>query len=84
MTWVGRIIMNSILVSDRRAVVLCIDWLRTGYNQTKSKALKYALGRFTGNMFETDEEWIEWYDKTGIYQFPKPDFNQWMAELKRK
>jgi len=84
-TWAGRMIMNSILVSDRRAVILCVDWLRSGtYNQVQSEALKYALNLFTGHTFTTDEEWIKWYDQAGKEKYPKPDFNRWVEELKNE
>lgn len=83
-TWVGRMIMNSLLISDKRAVILCIDWLRAGtFNREQSDALRYALNLFTGCTFATDDEWIKWYDQTGNEKFPEPDFNLWMEELKR-
>lgn len=82
-TWTGRMIMNSLLAVDKRAVILCIDWLRAGtYNQEQSEVLRYALSLFTDIYFGTDDEWIEWYDQTGHEKFPEPDFHQWVAELK--
>jgi hypothetical protein len=82
LTWVGRWIMHSVVTSDRRAVHLCIEWLRHGtVAEQQSQALRYALGRLTGRSFATDEEWVAWHDSTGIREYPEPDFNQWHADL---
>jgi hypothetical protein len=83
-TWWGRWIMHSVVRNDRRAVFMCIDWLRGGpAGEQQSQALRYALNRFTGRSFATDREWVEWYDKGGgVQEFPEPDFDAWLAELK--
>jgi hypothetical protein len=88
-TWVGRWIMNSLLTKDKRAVCLCVDWLKAPPSAPlQSVALRYALEAFTGLNFKTDKEWIKWY-KGGLFrtggnrQYPKPDFDAWLADLKR-
>ena len=89
LTWVGRWIMNSVLTHDTRAVYLCIDWLKAspGYPD-QSSALRYALQVLTGRKYDTDKEWIGWY-KGGLFRtpgrklYPQPDFDAWLAELKR-
>ena len=82
-TWVGRMIMHSVLTQDARAVVLCIDWLRGGvFAEEQAVALRYALARLTGESFESSREWVEWYyDGPGEAAFPEPDFQAWHADL---
>jgi hypothetical protein len=77
-------IMHSVVTGDKRAVNLCIGWLRKGtFSEKQSEALRYALNRFTGHSFGTDKEWVYWYDKDdGVREYPKPDFNQWLLDLK--
>ena len=88
-TWVGRWIMNSVLVKDTRAVCLCIDWLKQPpVHPDQSAALRYALKILTGQEFLTDEEWIRWYEggwfrSAGKKLYPEPDFEEWLADLKR-
>ncbi len=88
-TWVGRWIMNSLLVKDTRAVYLCIDWLKQPpVHPDQSAALRYALKALTGKEFLTDEQWIRWYEgglfrSAGKKTYPVPDFNEWLADLKR-
>lgn len=83
-TWVGRWIMDSLVRNDMRAVNLCIEWLRGGtFAETQSVALRYALVRFTGMSFGTDEEWVQWYDNAGGKTlYPAPDFDAWFEDLK--
>lgn len=88
-TWVGRWIMNSLLTKDTRAVCLCIHWLKQPpVHPDQSAALRYALKSLTGKEYGTDKEWIEWYEG-GLFQiagkqdYPEPDFDQWLVELKR-
>jgi hypothetical protein len=83
-TWVGRWIMHSVTTNDSRAVELCVSWLRDGtVGEEQSRALRSALQRFTGRSFATDAEWVKWYDEMGGKdEYPKPDFEQWYAELK--
>jgi hypothetical protein len=83
-TWVGRWILDAVVRNDPRAVDLCVDWLREGpFSATQSAALRYALGRFTGESFDSDAEWIRWYDELGGKErFPEPDMNAWYEELK--
>jgi hypothetical protein len=90
-TWVGRWIMNSVLTGDSRAVCLCIHWLKDGtFNADQSTALRYALQRLTGLTFATDKQWVDWYDggllrrAEGKRRYPEPDFDQWLADLKRQ
>ncbi len=83
-TRVGRLIMHSVLTSDTRAVYLCAEWLRDGtVDESQSQALRYALGRLTGQSFATDREWVDWYYAgVGIQEYRKPDFKRWHADLK--
>ena len=88
-TWVGRWIMNSLLVKDTRAVCLCIDWLKQPpVHPDQSAALRYALNALTGEQFSTNEEWIMWYEggllgSSGKKTYPEPDFDEWLADLRR-
>lgn len=87
-TWVGRWIMYSLVNNDTRGVALCADWLRGGtYNETQSKALRYALEQLTGKTFATDKAWSVWYygpDEEGVgegqFLYPMPDIKAWYAE----
>ena len=83
-TWVGRWIMHSVVTNDPRAVNLCIHWLHDGtVNELQSRALRYALNRFTSQSFATDQEWVAWYEKGGgSAQYPEPNFTQWHEDLK--
>lgn len=87
-TWVGRWIMHSVVAGDVRAVFLCIDWLRAGtHSDAQSAALRDALRQLTGAKFETDAEWLKWYDGDVLSpgqqsRFPEPDFQMWLADLK--
>ncbi len=83
-TWVGRWIMHSVVASDSRAVCLCVGWLREGpAAERQSQTLRYALHRLTGLSFATDREWVDWYDHGGgAREYPEPDFQQWLADLK--
>jgi hypothetical protein len=88
-TWVGRWIMNSLLAKDTRAVFLCIQWLKgPPVHPEQSAALRYALKSLTGKEHRTDKEWIKWYEgglfrAAGKQTYPQPDFDAWMADLKR-
>jgi hypothetical protein len=87
-TWVGRWIMNSLLVQDTRAVFLCVQWLKQPpVHPDQSAALRYALRSLTGKEYRTDKEWIKWYDgglfrAAGKLIYPEPDFDKWLVELK--
>jgi hypothetical protein len=88
-TWVGRWIMNSVLTRDTRAVCLCIDWLKAPpVHPDQSAALRSALQTLTDRNYDTDQEWISWYEG-GLFRtpgrklYPEPDFEAWLAELKR-
>jgi hypothetical protein len=82
-TWVGRWIMNAMLIRDVRAVSLCIDWLKSGtFHQDQSAALRHALALFTTQHFPSDKEWVEWYEREGIRLYPEPDFQTWLNDLK--
>lgn len=83
-TWVGRWIMNALLMHDTRAVSLCIDWLKAGtLNPNRSVALRHALQLLTTQHFPSDQEWILWYENgTGHELYPEPDFLAWLNELK--
>lgn len=88
-TWVGRWIMNSLLVKDTRAVFLCIQWLKQPpAHPYQSAALRHAIKLLTGKKYRTDKEWIKWYEG-GLFQtagkqsYPEPDFDKWLVELKR-
>jgi hypothetical protein len=85
-TWVGRWIMHSVVTGDTRAVNLCAYWLQQGtVGEQQSQALRYALGRLTGQSFTTDREWVDWYFAgAGILEYPEPDFGQWQADLKEQ
>jgi hypothetical protein len=83
-TWVGRWIMNSLLVRDTRAVNLCVEWLRAGtYHPDQSVALRHGLRLLTNQAFLSDADWVAWYDDTGHKRYPKPDFGAWLVDLKR-
>jgi hypothetical protein len=83
LTWVGRWIMHSLLTRDTRAVNLCVEWLRQGtVHKDQSTALQYALQCLTNESFRTDADWIRWYDAQGHQEFPVPDFDAWLADLK--
>lgn len=87
-TWVGRWIMLSVLKGDSRGVPLCVDWLKHGtFNPDQSSALRNALRELTGESFDSDAEWIGWYDGSLLHRgaksrYPEPDFDGWLAELK--
>jgi hypothetical protein len=88
-TWVGRWIMNSLLVKDTRAVFLCMQWLKQPpVHPDQSAALRSALKTLTGKEHRTNKDWIQWYEG-GLFQtagkqiYPEPDFDQWLVELKR-
>jgi hypothetical protein len=87
-TWTGRWIMHSVVRGDVRAVSLCIEWLRSGtYSPDQSIAIRGALQALTGEAFESDDEWVRWYDGTDTSpghrrQYPKPDIEAWLTELK--
>jgi hypothetical protein len=83
-TWVGRWIMNATLTRDVRAVILCIDWLKSGtVHPDQSAALRHALALFTTHHFPSDKEWVAWYQREGHRLYPEPDFQAWLNELKR-
>jgi len=88
-TWVGRWIMNSLLVHDTKAVFLCIQWLKQPpVHPDQSAALRHALKLLTGKEYRTDKEWIKWYEGSlfqtaGKQEYPEPDFDKWLVELKR-
>ncbi len=83
LTWTGRWIMNSLLTHDTRAVSLCILWLKGGTTHPdQSAALRHALRLLTDEQFASDQEWITWYEDTGDQQYPKPDFDDWLTDLK--
>lgn len=82
-TWVGRWIMNAVLTSDNRAVILCIDWLQSGsIHPDQSTALRHALAMLTNRNFTSDTQWIEWYKREGYREYPEPDFQAWLNQLK--
>ncbi len=87
-TWVGRWIMHSVVRGDARAVNLCIEWLRSGtFSPDQSAALRAALRVLTGERYESDREWIAWYDGDDIspghrQQYPEPDPEAWLLDLK--
>ena len=81
--------MNSLLVHDTRAVLLCIEWLKQPpFHPDQSAALRYALKVLTGKEYRTDKEWVKWYER-GLFQtpakrmYPEPDLEKWLADLKR-
>lgn len=87
-TWVGRWIMHSVVRGDARAVNLCIEWLRSGtFSPDQSAALCSALRLLTGERYESDREWIVWYDGDNSVpghrqQYPEPDLDAWLLDLK--
>jgi hypothetical protein len=82
-TWVGRWIMDSVVRNDSRAVGLCVDWLREGtFAPAQSTALRYALSRLTGREYDTDANWVSWYDSTGKEAYPEPDIDTWYEDMK--
>lgn len=85
-TWVGRCIMHSVPRGDKRAVYLCVWWLREGtVNDSQGAAIRYALECLTGRKFRTDREWVKWYFHGGGQgEYPEPDFDAWLREEKEK
>jgi hypothetical protein len=89
-TWAGRWIMLSVLRDDARGVNLCIEWLKHGtFNEAQSNALRHALHELAGEAFNTDADWIKWYEggwlkKGAKIRYPEPDFNAWLSELKEE
>lgn len=89
-TWVGRWIMHSLLYRDTRAVYLCIYWLKQGTaHPDQNRALRHALNILTGKNYETDIEWLKWYEggflrKGGKALYPEPDIDAWLEDLKRE
>ena len=85
-TWVGRWIIHSVSRRDTRAVNLVVEWLKAGtVSEEQSKALRYALKVLTGQDFQNDRKWINWYyDGQGIKDFPEPDFDKWYKELREE
>lgn len=87
---VGRLIMVSVLKRDTRGVPLCINWLKQGtFSEDQSSALRYALSRLTGISFDKDDEWVRWYEGGSTsfgskLEYPEPDIDQWIADLKRE
>jgi hypothetical protein len=80
LTWVGRWIMHATTRGDKRAVKLCIDWLRAGtFSSAQSDALRGAVAHLTGVSFADDATAIAWCDREGIED---PDLDAWYAELK--
>lgn len=83
-TWVGRWIMNAVLTRDVRAVKLCVEGLKNGTaHRDQNTALRYALTTLTGLSFRTDVDWVNWYDRQGQQEYPEPDLQAWLEELKR-
>lgn len=82
-TWVGRWILDSVVRNDTRAVPLCAGWLRNGSRgEAQSIALRYALNRFTGKLFETDQQWVDWYfEGGGEAEYPLVDIETWKKDL---
>lgn len=89
-TWGGRWIMNSVLTHDTRAVYFCIYWLKEGTaHPDQSSALRHALNILTGKGYQSDAEWIKWYEggflkKGGQVRYPEPDIDAWLEDLKRE
>lgn len=81
-TWVGRWILTAVLERDPRGVSLCVDWLEAGpFSPLQSVALRIALEGWTGERFDTDKAWVDWYkDGPGQLLFPEPDFDRWYNE----
>ena len=70
-TWVGRLIMDSLVRDDPRAVALCIGWLEAPPAvASQAEALMHALRHHTGLEFDSPGKWIRWYHSGGIRQFP--------------
>lgn len=82
--------MNSVLTHDTRAVYFCIYWLKEGTaHPDQSSALRHALNILTGKNYQSDAEWIKWYEggflkKGGQVRYPEPDIDAWLEDLKRE
>jgi hypothetical protein len=83
-TWGARWIMLSVRNRDPRAVFLCVDWLTEGAHEPQEAALMHALQLLTGLPARSADEWISWFESEGSKLYPKPDFDQWYADLKAK
>lgn len=89
-TQMGRLIMHSVVRNDPRAVELCIQWIKAGtYSANQSAALRYALARLTGDRFQTNREWIKWYEgswfsKGARVRYPAPNFDSWIEGIKQE
>ncbi len=87
-TMTGRVIMESILTNDTRAVEVCVSWLRDGTaNEAQCSALRYALQLLTGLTLDSDPQWVRWYygwmfKGAGQKQYPAPDIEKWLAEVR--
>lgn len=88
-TWVGRWIMHSVVRNDPRAIPLCIDWIKTTRFPEQVAALSFALQRLSGQPARSPKEWVRWYEggwfsRGAKHQFPEPNIDAWLAELKRE
>jgi hypothetical protein len=87
-TWVGRWIMHSVVRNDPRGIPLCIDWLKAPPRSPQQEvALCYAVQRLSGEPTRGGREWVRWYEgdwfsKGAKFQYPEPNFDAWLAELK--
>jgi hypothetical protein len=87
-TWVGRWIMHSVVRNDRRAIPLCIDWLKASPRFPEQEiALCYAVQRLSGEPARSRNEWVRWYEggwfsKGAKERYPEPDIASWITELK--
>lgn len=84
-TWLERWIMDALVRRDSRAVFPCVCWLRDGTRMpAQSIALRQALKHLTGQDYQTDVDWVDWYfDGAGKNKYPEPDIDEWFADLKR-
>jgi hypothetical protein len=81
--WAGRWIMHSVVRHDPRAVKACVELLRHDPSSNEqSSALRGALELLTQERFGSPSEWIRWYDEVGARQWPEPDLDAWLADLK--
>jgi hypothetical protein len=86
-TWVGRMIMHSVVRNDPREIPLRIDWLREVRFPEQAVALAEALQRLSGDRPRAPQDWVRWYDGSFLRagakrRFPQPDIDAWMADLR--
>jgi hypothetical protein len=74
---------------DRRAIALCIDWIKGTRFPEQASVLSYAVQRLSGEPARSPQEWVKWYErgwfsKGAKQRFPEPDIDAWLKDLQRQ